>query len=720
MNDRMQILEDLDVLVRMCRSKSDGAALVIEEEEIKQKLNEYKYEKEELKNSASEENYDTSAEMADRNIEIITKKIISTIKIELKNKNQELQKLKEKEREASDNITSLKNNKKSHEVYISSMQERISSTSDDEVINRYNSLIAESEQKVKEIAEELAEKTKTYTSLQDQISKLAKEIGDLNKRLKAKQEQLLETQHNLENKDTYIDQTKLERNNKKLEEINSREEKLNTRLEEISSDPKYLEIKIKKIINENGDMTQAKNYLISLITKALEQPYMNVAADNALEEELLRATQARDTFANEIEQKNYNIMETESPEQIRIEYLNERINYWNNDLQNYEQKISQVDKDEQFNYHDKDERIAALIASLKEDYNGFKKAYEEEPDTNMSAKAALKVSFEEKKEDLANAEKIAAQFKNDEAEDIKLASSLIKNECEKIKNNINAANEEINNIKNKLMSRKSGIIDINAQNKDKDRLKELADKVMAIKHRRQFAEQPEAIARRLESLLNMNLITDEMLNKTQEVELQEENQTVDNYQTSNEISQPEEQQNAEINYQPEEQNGYNQSQQEYQVDESQQYEQSVSDYNNQNAYQPEVQQTYQPEVQQTSEQYNQQPVYNQQSQQYEQQINNQYGQSIQNNMNIYQQPQNYTTEQPVVDLTQQEPVQTYNKPVVGYEEPVSTIDQYSGIQQLSSPIAEQVDTTVKNDNIVSSNIADELDQYINSLGNNQQ
>ena len=56
MNDRMQILEDLDVLVRMCRSKSDGAALVIEEEEIKQKLNEYKYEKEELKNSASEEN----------------------------------------------------------------------------------------------------------------------------------------------------------------------------------------------------------------------------------------------------------------------------------------------------------------------------------------------------------------------------------------------------------------------------------------------------------------------------------------------------------------------------------------------------------------------------------------------------------------------------------------------------------------------------------------
>ena len=44
MNDRMQILEDLDVLVRMCRSKNDGASLVIEEEEIKQKISELELE----------------------------------------------------------------------------------------------------------------------------------------------------------------------------------------------------------------------------------------------------------------------------------------------------------------------------------------------------------------------------------------------------------------------------------------------------------------------------------------------------------------------------------------------------------------------------------------------------------------------------------------------------------------------------------------------------
>ena len=666
MNDRMQLLEDLDVLVRMCRSKNDGASLVIEEEEINQKISELTLEIDELKSSAEEENYDTSAEMADRNIEIITKKVINTIKIELKNKNLDLLKLKEKEKEESDAIASLKSNKKSHETYIASMQERISSTTDEEVINRYTGLITESEDKVNEIITELDNRTNTYSELQKNISDLALEIENLEKKLNAKQEQLLETQHNLESKETYIDQSKLERNNRKIEEINGRMEKLNSRLEEISSDPKYLEIKIKKVINENGDMNQVKGYLTSLIQKAIEQPYMNVAADNALEEELLRATQARDTFSNEIDQKNYNIMETESPEQIRIEYLNERINFWNQDLQTYEAKIAQVDKDEQFNYHEKDERIAKLIASIKEDYEGFKKAYEEEPDVNMSVKASLKVSYEEKKEDLANAEKIAAQFKNDEAEDIKLASNLIKNECEKIKNNIANATEEIDNIKTKLMNKKTGIIDINAQNKDKDKLKELAETVMAIKHRRQFAEQPIVIAKRLEQSLNMKLITSDMLNDKTEQSI--ENITPDsiNNDYQNEVT-------------TEVQNEY--TEQSSMETQSENVEYNQSPVEEQSIEQPVEQPIEVPVVEQPIEQPVEQP-----------------------------------TEVPVVEQTIIQPIEE-ETPV---EEPVVSYTQTNDIQQINNDTMQQpVDTGNINDNIVSSNIADELDKYINSLGSAQ-
>lgn len=696
MNDRMQILEDLDVLVRMCRSKNDGASLVIEEEEIKQKISELELEIEELKTSADEENYDTAAEMADRNIEIITKKVINTIKIELKNKNNELLKLKEKEKEASDNLNSIKSNKKSHGTYISSMQERIASTTDEEIIDRYNSLISESETKVVELEEELKTITETYTELQTKIEQLAKEIDELNNRLASKQEQLLETQHNLESKETYIDQSKLERNNKKIEDINLRKEKLETRLIEISNDPKYLEVKIKKIINENGDMEQAKGYLKSLISNAIEQPYMNVDADNALEEELLRATQARDTFANEIDQKNYNVMESESPEQIRIEYLNERINYWNNDLQVYENKIALVDKDEQFNYQQKDERIANLIASLKEDYEGYKKAYEEEPDTNLSTKASLKVSYEEKKEDLANAERIAAQFKYDEAEDIKIASNLVKNECEKIKNNINSAKEEIDNIKNRLMTKKSGMIDINAQNRDKEKLKKLADTVMDIKHRRQFAEKPEVIARRLETSLSMELLTEEMLKKV--------------YETDNKVDETVVEQPT-LDQQPTQD-----VPQEFSLESEMQYPvptvdmtqtsdiPTVSDITSNPEFampNEPVAQPYINEINPISEVTPEEPMVNQT------QLN----------------PESVNVQPIAMDIQSTpvvEPVAVETSPITSIE-PVGTIAQFDGIQEVDTPVVETntVDLTPNNDNIVSSNIADELDQYINSLSSTQ-
>ena len=57
-----------------------------------------------------------------------------------------------------------------------------------------------------------------------------------------------------------------------------------------------------------------------------------------------------------------------------------------------------------------------------------------------------------------------------------------------------------------MISRKSGLIDITTQNRDKDKLKELAVKVIDIKHRRQFADKPIDIAKELEQLLEIEII----------------------------------------------------------------------------------------------------------------------------------------------------------------------------------------------------------------------
>lgn len=520
MDDKLKIFWNLDVLVKMSRSKSDGPSLHIEENEINDKIQNYTQEIEEIKAQTDEEIYDTSAEMADRNIEIITKKHLQSYKNELKEKNKQLVKLKEEETNLYGHTSLLRENKASQEKYILSMQERISEVTDIDVIDRYNGLIAETSEKVVLLSDELTERSSSYNSVQEQILTITEEISTLEEKIDKKKKLLAETQANLENKDNYIDKSKKEKNAKKIAELENKIEKLNQRLIEIHKDPKYIETKIKEVINEKEDISKAKPYLIDLINFVIKIPYINVPVDNTLEEELLRATQARDSFANELDQKTYNILETNSPEKIRTDFLYERITKWQQELELLNEKINQIDKDKQFAYEEKDKILASMIATMKNDLKEFEKAYAEAPDVNISAKASIKAALDEKREDIIEAEKIATAFRKDESEDISTATRTIKYDIENLKTKIYNAEEEINAIKNRLTSKKSGLIDITSRNKDKDILKELAQTVIDIKHRRQFPETPLEIVNRLEEELGIDLVNNidkKIIDETSEI-----------------------------------------------------------------------------------------------------------------------------------------------------------------------------------------------------------
>lgn len=505
MDDKLKVFWNLDVLVKMCRSKSDGPSLRIEEEEIEEKIKAYTLEIEEIKSLSEEDNYDTSAEMADRNIEIITKRQLQILKNDLKDKNKELTKLKDSETTLYERTSLLRDNKSSQEKYIVSMQERICETIESEIIDRYNALIAETSEKIATINEELSEQSKSYENVQEEIIEITEQISALEDKIDKKKKLLAETQANLENKENYIDKSKKDKNNKRIVDLESKIEKLNNRINEIKTDPKYIETKIKDVINNKEDINNARDYLLQLINQVIKINYINVPADNALEEELLRATQARDSFANEIDQKSYNILEANTPEKVRIEFLSERIEKWQQELEELKEKISLIDKDQQFSYENKNLVLAEMINTMKNDLREFQRAYDEAPDINIGAKASLKAALDEKKEDIAEAEKIATAFKNDEAEDIASATRTIKYECENLNNNILNARAEIKNIKNRLTSKKTGLIDITSRNKDKDILKELAQTVIDIKHRRQFPETPLEIVQRLEEELGITL-----------------------------------------------------------------------------------------------------------------------------------------------------------------------------------------------------------------------
>ena len=505
MDDKLKVFWNLDVLVKMCRSKSDGPSLRIEEEEILEKIESCKQEIEELKALIEEESYDTSAEMADRNIEIITKKQLQTLKSTLKEKNKLLSALKDEEKTIYERNALLRENKQSQEKYIASMQERIGEATDYEVIDRYNGLIAETTEKVSKLVDDLEDQDLLYERIQENIIELSEEIAELEDKIDKKKKLLAETQANLENKENYIDKTKKEKNDKKISELELKVQKSTARLEEIRKDPKYLESKIKDVLNNKEDIGNAIQYLIELINTVIKVPYINVPADNALEEELLKATQARDSFANEIEQKSYNILEANTPEKVRIEFLNERITLWHKELEELLAKVDVIDRDKEYGYEARNQTLYDMIQTMKKDLREFQRAYDEIPEINIGAKASIKAAIDEKKTDIVEAEKIATAFRKDESDDIERATRTIKYECDRLNKNIQQAEKEIEEIKNRLTSKKSGLIDISSKNKDKDTLKELAQTVISIKHRRQFPDTPLDIIKRLEAELDINL-----------------------------------------------------------------------------------------------------------------------------------------------------------------------------------------------------------------------
>ena len=520
MDDKLKVLWNLDVLVKMCRSKSDGPSLRVEEVEIKNKIRNYQQEINEIKSLSDDDSYDTSAEMADRNIEIITKRQLQSLKNELKEKNKELNKLKESETKAYESTNVLRETKSSYEKYILSMKERVVSVSDNETIDRYNSLIDDTSKKINDIDESLKEGSKDYNAIQDQIVEITNDISELEDSIDKKKKLLAETQANLENKDNYVDHSKRDNNVKKVEELEEKINDLNDRLKELQKDPKYIETKIKDIINSGDGIESARDYLVDLINIVIRVPYINIPDDNKLEEELLRATQVRDSFANEIDQKSYNILEANTPEKTRISFLEKRISNWQDDLTELEEKVSLVDQDQNYQYHQTQQEITDMINEMKRDLDEFQKAYDNTPDSNISVKASLKVSLDEKRDDIVEAEKIATQFRLDEAEDIAKASATIKSECEAIKNNILEAQKEITIMRNRLLSKKSGLIDITTRNKDKDILKDLAQTVIDLKHRRQFPDTPIDVIRRLEDELKINLtdsVDMNIINETNEL-----------------------------------------------------------------------------------------------------------------------------------------------------------------------------------------------------------
>ena len=520
MRDKLKIFEYLETLVKMCRSKNDGASLKIEESDINNKIEEINLDLEELNLSLNEEIYDESAEMADRNLEIITRKSINTLKNKQKEKEEELSSLSKKEKEVTNELTIFKDNRNSYENYINTMQERVNNCEKPEIINQYQNYIRINEDRLKEENEKASLINLLEGKVANSIAQVTEELDAINSQINKKQDLLNEIHDNLKDKDSYIDVAKKNRITKKINDLEKNKQKLTERLKEIKRDPKYLEIKIKEIINDGADTFLARGYIIDLINMAMKVPYMNMPIDNNLETELLKATKARDTFANENDHKSYSLVDLENPTKIRIDYLNKRIGTFLEKQEDIQRQIDAIDNDEVYNYHTTIKNLNNIIDDIKLDISEYTTTIEKNNNYTPSVQANLKASLDEKKKELETAEYILDQFLNEECEEISSITNKLHNEYNELEEQIINAKNEIDKLNNELLSKRTDLTDIRTLNKDKARLRELASVVIDIKHRRNFPLQPQLIAKQLERMLNI-----EILNSLDTNEYREEQQT---------------------------------------------------------------------------------------------------------------------------------------------------------------------------------------------------
>ena len=519
MDDKTLFFQDISTLVKMCNVKSEGSFLKFEYDELFSKYNDIEAEIDDIKKSISEECYDTSAEMADRNIEIILKKIINNLNISIREKRESLENFTKKSDELKEEIALLEEKIFSEQNYLSKMQKFSSVGGKIEILDSsFSDNVYAINKDLISLEKELKEKKKSFLSIQVSIRELSDDLNSLAVSLKNKKGQLIESRNNLKNKEAYIDFDKRSRNRKKIASLTAQKEELSDKMSKIVNNPAYIEYQIKECAKKN---LFGSNQLVLLVTRlikiALSYPFMTFDLDNALESKLLRATQARDTLADIIEKKSYSVFDTLTPESIRICYLNNEIEQWEKDKENLLARIKSGNENAKITrkfVNDLNDIISRLKKEIKE-YSGLINDDCDEADSKMNS--MNKANLELRQKDLKNAEDYLIKFYESEANNFDELEKDLNIKYKDIQNKIDLANEEIEKIKYDTLSNKDSAINLIEYNNDKKMLSKLADIVVKIKHRQQFLDSPLTIAKRLEVLLETNLLDDIKVNTSDDI-----------------------------------------------------------------------------------------------------------------------------------------------------------------------------------------------------------
>lgn len=498
------ILKKVDVLADMA-----GASPNVEQ--LKAEMKEISKEKEEridtltsLRESKEDEKYFRSSE------KLLDENISASLEAKIKKQERSVRKLQKQidetvvnETERHNQVSQLKEELQKSNSYIEILTSRIASVKDSSTSNYFKNLLAEENTKVEILAASLTKLEKEYEEILENLNYLNLAMEEMTRKLNNEQIKLQETKANLVNPTSYIDEDLKERDEEEIKDIQKKIGRLDKRRLEIITDPAIIASEAKELII-SGDNVSALAKVQELVTIVKSKPYMDIPTSNEftsmLQEEEEAAIETRDEFASIIDTKDYLGSDSKVVEE-RINFLNSEIYTLEEKINTAREEIQNIDTIEFQSLTSKLDETMQIYNQLLQELAEYKIIVETgNEDKTPKRRAILAAAYDRKQKEVENVFKIIENYKMDQKNLIQKAYVLETKEISNYQKEIQNYKEEILEM-NRLLASVSTTKDVLAIENDKQKLKELDDKVKSIKHRQKYSQTPSEIYDEIEIYL---------------------------------------------------------------------------------------------------------------------------------------------------------------------------------------------------------------------------
>lgn len=485
-----ELKQKINYLIEMSGSTSSYDVLLDELDTINKEITLKKEELKSFKKMMVPSKYRNDNErLIDENIKVGLENKRVFYEQELERINTHLEKVRKDEEDIHGTLEQAKKRISSLNALLETLDEKLKVVHQDSTLNTfYENLIDKTIKEVNEEEKKKAILTVRYDKVQEHLLQLSQSRDDDLKFLNDVLGRLEDTKRMLQNPNCYVDFALQSKDDVALAKLNEELDGLEKQRLIYITDPVYIGNEAIKMYDLD-DRTSALDSVKELVTIIKSMPYMNVSTDE-LADLLEQATLKRDEFANEVQNNSYLGEDTKFIDE-RIEYLENAKDDYDEEIARIESIVNDIDTVKVLNISKYLEEVKEVYTALKEEYEEYRTLVEQSSEQiSARKKLSLQNAFKRKKEELDTVYKLMMTYQTELEEMIALSRSYVLNDLESLKVKKDACDEEIKNLK-RLKGQGSRGKDILKEEKDKEKLNDLANNVEAIIHRQKYSVSPD-------------------------------------------------------------------------------------------------------------------------------------------------------------------------------------------------------------------------------------